>query len=342
MLNLRHLSSWIPTQLTTLPCSASQTSHTATFFGGITLATLCYGSPLTALASGLTALASYGISKAKEVQEQQALDKKLSEQFTHKFLEFLRRCVNHPANRVSETNPTGYTEQNIQRMREVIDILEAHYHCKGNHDPENHKSLRESFVGLQGASEHLMAILKILEELSSVEAVFHTKFPITPLCTPISEQELAALKDIPATADEIATVRKRAFTIRQLLSQKEGVKAYVEYPQGGKSQRKPGEVEEYDESCRQFKGTLVDHELPDLKDIEQSKIGATYVLKTSTGQYIVISIKISQITDVQQSGPVALYIGPYEAPAIQERVNDISDYLVPVGGTDIRKFAQTR
>ncbi len=336
---INHLSSWIPTQLTELPFNASQTSHAATFIGGIALTSLCYGSPLTALASGLTALASYGVSQVKKVQEQQAVDKQLSEKFTHKFLDLLRRCVEHPANKKSDTNANGFTETNIHKMLGVIEILEEHHYCQGTHDPEHHASLRDAFVGLQGASENLMASLKLLEDISSVNIVFHVSSPITPACQLINDQELASLKHVPATADEMMTVKKRTFTIRQLLSQ-DNVKAHVEYPLGGKTLRKPEELEVYKESCRQFKDSLVDHELTALEKMEPSKIGATYVLKIPTGQHIVVSIQISQIIDVNQSGPVALYMGPSESPPIKERVEVISKYLVAHGGTDIRKMAR--
>lgn len=336
---INHLSSWVPAPLIALPFNASQISHAATFIGGIALTSFCYGSPLTALASGLTALASYGVSKVKEVQEKQAEDKKLSEKFTHKFLDLLKKCVTHPANKKTESNDNGFTEKNIHKMLGVIELLEEHHYCEGTHDPEHHASLRDAFVGLQGASEHLMSISKLIENISSVNIVFHVSSPITPLCQPISDQELTALQHIPATADEMMTVKKRTFTCRQLLSQ-DNVKAHVEYPLGGKSSRKPEELKVYRKSCRKFKDSLVDHELTGLEKMESQKIGATYVLKTLTGQHVVISIQISQIIDVNQSGPVALYVGPSESPPIKERVEVISDYLVTRGGTDIRKFTR--
>lgn len=336
---INNLSSWVSTPFSYLPVTASQASHAGTFFSGIAMTNLCYGSPWGAALSSLTALASYAASKVKAVQEQQITDKKLSEQFTLKFLELLKRCVDHPSNKASEKNQAGFTEDNIQRMREIIRTLEKENCCKATRDPENNRNLRASLVGLQGASEHLMAVLTLLKDVTSVNIVFHVPSPITPLCQPLNAEELAALKDIPSTQDEIATVKKRTFTIRQLLSQ-ECVTASIEYPRGGKSARKPEEVEIYLQSCRLFSETLEDHELPNLKEMEQAKIGATYVLEIPTGQFIVISIKISQIIDVNQTGPVAFYVGPHDAPSIKERVDEVSRYLVSVGGTDISKLME--
>lgn len=335
---ISRFSSWMPTQISHyLPINASQASHAATFLGGIAMTSFYYGSPWGGIATSFATLASYAVSEAKKVQEQQVLDKKLSEEFTHKFLDLLRKCVNHPANKASDVNKAGFSEENIQRMQTIITILEKEHCCKATRDPDNNKNLRESLVGLQGASEHLMAVLKLLESIASVNIVFHVPTPITPLCNPLNAEELAALKDIPSTQDEIVTVKKRTFTIRQLLSEKH-VKAYVEYPQGGKLARKQGELDVYLESCAEFSETLVDHELSNLKEMEQSKIGATYVLKISTGQSIVVSIKISQIIDVNQTGPVAFYVGSSEDPPIKERIDELSAYLAPVGGTDIRKL----
>jgi hypothetical protein len=334
---INNLSSWVSTPLSYLPVSASQASHVGTFFGGIAMTNFCYGSPWGAALTGITALASYAASRVKAVQEQQVEDKKLSEQFTLKFLGLLKGCVDHPSNQASDKNQAGFTEDNIQRMREIIHTLEKENCCKATRDPENNRNLRASLVGLQGASEHLMAVLTLLKDVTSVNIVFHVPSPITPLCQPLNAEELAGLKDIPSTEDEIVTVKKRTFTIRQLLSQP-CVKAHVEYPQGGKLVRKQEEIEIYLQSCQQFPETLVDHELFDLKEMEQAKIGATYVLEIPTGQSVVVSIKISQIIDVNQTGPVAFYVGPHDTPAIKERVDEVSRYLVSVGGTDIRQL----
>ncbi len=210
----------------------------------------------------------------------------------------------------------------------LISLLDAN----GSVIESGSDDLRIKYVATQGAIEHVLACAMVLGEIDHLVGVIHTPTPATPLCTQVEHLDEELLDaSIRYDLQKLVTVRSRAVIIREYLEL--GGKLFIAYPQGGLEKRTEQQQEIYKQELARYADRLVDSVLS-CKEMDASKVGATYFFKAGSEEIYAFSIKANQANHPEQFSEWGMWLGKIENQSIKDRVSEILDYLTEHAGPD--------
>lgn len=230
-------------------------------------------------------------------------------------LDRVKECVQH--------------NQEISHKEDIFSLIGALAE-QGYVSESGSDDLRIKYVHTQAAIEHVLASALVLHEIDYLVGVIHTPTPATPLCTQVDhldEQLLdASIRDNP---EKLLTIRSRAVIVREYLER--GGQLFIAYPQGGLEKRTLEQQQIYKEALAKYADRLFDTTLSCDK-MDPSKVGATYLFKSSSGDIYAFSIKANQANSPEMRSEWGLWFGKIEDQAIHQRIDAILDYLAHNGG----------
>lgn len=119
---------------------------------------------------------------------------------------------------------------------------------------------------------------------------------------------------------KLLTVRSRAVIVREYLEY--GGKLFIAYPEGGLEKRSLQQQEIYKQELAKYSDYLIDTVLS-CKEMDPSKVGATYFFKSAKNELYVFSIKANQANNPLESSERGLWLGKVENHAINERISNL-------------------
>lgn len=212
----------------------------------------------------------------------------------------------------------------IIQKDEIIALLDVLEHS-GVVSETGSDNLRVKYVHAQGIMEHVLASAMVLGEIDHLVGIIHTPMPATPLCTKVDDIDSQLLDDsIRNDQEKLLTVRSRAVIVREYLEK--GGRLFIVYPKGGFEKRSAEQLEIYRKELEKYPGNLFDVVLG-CAAMDPDKVGATYFFRTNDGAVLSFSIKSKQANAPSDDSEWALWFGEVSQPVIQQRVNEVLDYL---------------
>lgn len=185
------------------------------------------------------------------------------------------------------------------------------------------KDVRPYFVALQGVVEHVLAS-QLQKKVKILEGIIHTPMPATPLCTKgeISKE----LVDVSLESDpaRLFTVKARTSIVRDYLFK--GGDLYIVYPKAGYDKRTEEQRKIYQQELTSYPNNLFDIRM-DCESIPNELIGATYIFQDELGNKFIFAIKMTQAKDPKDIGNFGLWFGSIHHPAIQKRLQAVTNFL---------------
>lgn len=258
------------------------------------------------------------VLKLNQFQASMANAQQTQQELTTLLLDRTKNCILH--------------NEEIKGKESIFNIIDSLNHS-GTVVESGSDDLRTKYVPIQGSIEHVLACALVLGEITDLVGVIHTPTPSTPLCTTVEHLDDQLLeKSIRTDSQKLLTVRSRAVVVREYLER--GGKLFIAYPEGGLEQRSSQQQEIYKQELIKYPDCLIDTVL-NCKEMDPSKIGATYFFKSSKDELYAFSIKANQANKPVELSEWGLWFGKIENPLIHERVSEILDYLAVNGDIDL-------
>jgi hypothetical protein len=197
-------------------------------------------------------------------------------------------------------------------------------------------ALRAKCVGLQGIIEHVLACAFAAGEIRQLVGVIHTPAPATPLCASTAVDNIQDLLD-PTSANDpekLLSIRSRVQIMRDYLLQ--GGRLHAVYPAEGFFLRTPEQQANYTQILEEFPNSLFDWPLA-IEEIPPDRIGAVYLFEDQQGHLFAFSIKSTQAFAPHDNVEWGLWFGEAGEPSVNDRLVDILNYVINIGGPDILK-----
>lgn len=187
----------------------------------------------------------------------------------------------------------------------------------------NDKDIRPYFVSLQAVIEHILAS-ELHQNVKTLKGFIHTPMPATPLCSrgEISKELVDSSMELDPV--RLFTVKARTTIVRDYLFK--GGDLYIVYPKCGYEKRSEEQKTIYQQELMNYPHHLFDIPL-NCENMPSELIGATYLFQDCFGNNFVFSINITQAKGPKDFSNFGLWFGPIDHPAIQKRLQALSDYL---------------
>ena len=196
------------------------------------------------------------------------------------------------------------------------------------------KEHRPVFVSLQGDFERQLAFALKKQKITHLVGMIHTPTPATPLCT---EGEIS--KDLvhQSLDDEkrLYTVMKRPAIVREFMNL--GGTLIAAFPEGGANKRTPEQQKVYQGLLSKYCHNLVEKELSTLS-MPWDMVGALYLFKTHKGGWGAFAIMARQANAPVDRQAWGMWFGPVSHPNIQNRIENVLQYLYEVGHFDFTDY----
>lgn len=212
---------------------------------------------------------------------------------------------------------------------------------------------RSVFVTTQGLVENLLNKWLQLGYITKALGVIHTPMPATPLCTEgfVNEELIhpSMLRDnrrlyaVVSRAEIMSlclseglifdTIVSRARIVREFMAQ--GGLLVIAYPKMGMNRRNAEQQIIYHKEVQKYSETLIDAPLKSLPD---EMVGATYVVRLSSGPILIFSIKAPQAKEPKEDLEWGLWLATYDNSNAREHLHAVWDSVSKNGGPKLSKF----
>ncbi len=199
------------------------------------------------------------------------------------------------------------------------------------------RTTRPISVNFQKAFEQSLLSRVKEGKLSRAIAIIHTPKPTTPLCNPTGEALPETMHpDMNRDVQRFKTITDRTITLRNMAKYGDPVELYIAYPEAGINKRSAREQNLYHSEVQNKNNiSLYDKPLSCTK-IPAELIGASYLLQTSSGNYLYFGNNGTQAIDGKGNTLWGYWLGELNNPVIVNRYKMIMDYLQSCGvGTEL-------